>query len=306
MQLGGQPVRQLRLQSHGRVAHIQVATGISLSRKVLDASLIKLCIQSGVTFQSGMRASLEDSENNQCTVSLHSITEKVNCHCRIVIFTHGLKSGTPVPNSRIGAGVVLDETPQGSPPNTINMAISPGGYVGGVHVEAGRYVLAAAFDASFVKSTGSLGHAAAEVLRDAGLPAISSLHHAPWKGTPLLTRKHHQIAGKRWFAAGDAAGYVEPFTGEGMAWAISGALALAPIVHAAIKQWDDKHVHLWTRTHARLVSKRQLTCRILAKVLRSQRLTSWMISSVEWCPSLAWPFIRQLNRPTAIIPRGTS
>lgn len=300
--LGGQPVQQLRMQSKGRLADIRVETGISVSRSALDAALIKRCIEAGVMFQCGVRAYAEAVEHGKPTVSLQSTTENITCHCHIVILAHGLKTGTAAPKSRIGAGVVLADAPPAAPLNTISMAIAGGGYVGGVHAEAGRYVLAAAFDARFVKASGSLGHAAAEVLRQAGLSPIPGLEHAAWKGTPLLTRKPERIAGDRWFVVGDAAGYVEPFTGEGMAWAIGGALALAPIVHAAIKQWDDAHVHTWIRTHASLVGQRQLTCRLLAKLLRSQRLTSLMISSLGWCPALAWPFVRHLNRPTALLP----
>jgi len=300
-QLGGQPVQQLRLQNEGRFTDIRVETGISISRSAFDAALIKRCIDAGVTFQSGVRANADELEDGKPVVLLQSTTKNVFCQCHIVVVTHGLKAGTTAPKSRFGAGVVLADTPPASPLNTISMAIAAGGYVGGVHVEAGRYVLAAAFDAGFVKATGSLGHAAAEVLQQAGLPSIPGLEQAAWKGTPLLTRKPDRIAGNHWFAVGDAAGYVEPFTGEGMAWAISGALALAPIVHAAIKQWEDAHVQNWIRTHVRLVGQRQLTCRLLSRLLRSQRLTSLMISSLSWCPALAWPFVRHLNRPTSLL-----
>lgn len=301
-QLGGQPVRQLRMQSKGRFADIGLQSGISVSRGALDAALIKLCIQAGVTFQSGVRATAEQLSFGGCAVSLQSTTESVKCQGRIVILSHGLKSGIAAPNSRIGAGMVLAAAPKGLPLNTISMAIATGGYVGGVHAEAGRFILAAAFDAALVRKCGSLGHAAATVLHEAGMPAIPGLEQAAWKGTPLLTRKPDRIAGDHWFAVGDAAGYVEPFTGEGMAWAMSGALALAPIIQAALRQWDDAHIQNWIRIHARLVGQRQLACRALAKLLRSQRLTSWMITCLGWCPALAWPLVRHLNQPTTILP----
>ena len=44
-----------------------------------------------------------------------------------------------------------------------------------------------------------------------------------WRGTPPLTRRAPSLAAERVFVLGDAAGYVEPFTGEGMAWALASA-----------------------------------------------------------------------------------
>jgi flavin-dependent dehydrogenase len=40
------------------------------------------------------------------------------------------------------------------------------------------------------------------------------------------------------FVIGDAAGYVEPFTGEGMAWALAAADGLAPLAARAVGAWD--------------------------------------------------------------------
>jgi flavin-dependent dehydrogenase len=46
-----------------------------------------------------------------------------------------------------------------------------------------------------------------------------------WLGTLPLTRRTPRPAGHRVLVVGDAAGYVEPFTGEGMAWALATASA---------------------------------------------------------------------------------
>ena len=59
-----------------------------------------------------------------------------------------------------------------------------------------------------------------------------------WKGTPELTRRPVRLGAERLFAVGDAGGYVEPFTGEGVLWALSGARALAPLVARVAERWD--------------------------------------------------------------------
>jgi flavin-dependent dehydrogenase len=135
------------------------------------------------------------------------------------------------------------------------------------------------------------------VISSAGLPEIPGLEIAAWKGTPALTRRPQRVAGPGWFAVGDAAGYVEPFTGEGMAWAIGGALALAPIAIRSLALGSDAGIREWTRSHARLIGRRQWSCRLLARLLRSPRASRWLIAALSVAPGLAGPVVRGLNRP---------
>jgi len=179
-------------------------------------------------------------------------------------------------------------------PGFIFMATGGGGYVGLVVLEDGRLDIAAAFDPPFVRAAGGLGEAATLILADAGFPAIPTLRTADWKGTPALTRTPDRIAGERWFAVGDASGYVEPFTGEGMAWAVGGAAAAARLVADG---WNSTLPEKWRQVHNRLVGRRQRFCRLLAPALRSRAIRSMMVSALRVLPVLASPFVRGLNRP---------
>jgi flavin-dependent dehydrogenase len=105
------------------------------------------------------------------------------------------------------------------------------------------------------------------------------------------------VAGPRWFAIGDAAGYVEPFTGEGMAWAIASAATVAPIALRATDRWDDRLIAEWGRRHARLIRNRQGVCRVAARVLRSPSLTGLAVRALARFPSLSRPVVAALNRP---------
>jgi menaquinone-9 beta-reductase len=209
----------------------------SLSRYSLDESLFRACRSAGVECLSQTRATMLDDRSDTRTVQLQMPSGRAQLQARVVVLASGLSAGVVKSQSRIGAGVILDSTPADYPANTLGMAVGTGGYVGWVQVENQRFDLAAAFDAAFVKAQGSLGNAATAVIAEAGFPRIPNLTEAAWKGTPFLSRKPTRLAGPRWFAVGDAAGYVEPFTGEGMAWAMHGALALAPIVDRAIAGW---------------------------------------------------------------------
>lgn len=70
---------------------------------------------------------------------------------------------------------------------------------------------------------------------------------------------------------GDAAGYVEPFTGEGMAWAFESADALldAAAVHRA---WNADAAARYVREHRRRVAAKQRGCALVAAALAQPRL----------------------------------
>ena len=97
------------------------------------------------------------------------------------------------------------------------MAVDRHGYVGLVRIEGGLLNIAAVLAPDFVKRAGGPPQALAAVLAEAGFPAITSLADADWHGTLPLTRRTSSTASRRVLVMGDAAGYVEPFTGEGMA-----------------------------------------------------------------------------------------
>ena len=95
---------------------------------------------------------------------------------------------------------------------------------------------------------------------------------------------------------GDAAGYVEPFTGEGMAWAMAGAMALAPIAAQGIKQWDNRLRACWSARYQQVIARRQGVCRAASQILRQPLLTAaalFVLGRVSW---LAPAVIRRLNR----------
>jgi 2-polyprenyl-6-methoxyphenol hydroxylase-like FAD-dependent oxidoreductase len=177
------------------------------------------------------------------------------------------------------------------------MAVGRGGYVGLVRIEDGRLDVAAAFDAAVVREADSLGAAAVAVLHEAGFPTVPSFESAHWRGTPALTRTARAVAGEGWFAVGDAAGYVEPFTGEGMAWAIASGAAVAPVAARAIGGWTESLVREWEATHARVVRSRQVVCRAAVRVLRSPLLSRLVVRALGVMPALSRPVVGALNRP---------
>jgi flavin-dependent dehydrogenase len=103
------------------------------------------------------------------------------------------------------------------------------------------------------------------------------------------------VASERVFALGDAAGYVEPFTGEGMAWALAAAVAVAPLADRAVVSWQPSLEREWERTYRRVVCRRQLLCRAAAAVLRRPWLTRAAVALLAHLPRLARPIVYHLN-----------
>ena len=150
-----------------------------------------------------------------------------------------------------------------------------------------------------MKDRGGLAHAAQEVLHEAGFAPIPDIESIAWKGTPALTRQSTTVSAHRAFVLGDAAGYVEPFTGEGMKWAVASGTAIAPIALAAVQSYDAALESAWRNTYQSIVSSRTTVCRALAASLRSPALVRTAVRALAIAPALAGPFVRHLNAPTA-------
>jgi flavin-dependent dehydrogenase len=135
------------------------------------------------------------------------------------------------------------------------------------------------------------------VLAETSWPRLVGLSELPWRGVPALTRRATEISGERWFAVGDAAGYVEPFTGEGMAWALMSSSALAPIAARAIQNWEPGLSRDWAHTYRRVLGTRQRMCRVVSRVLRSPVLMKIAVRATSMFPVLARPIVSALNRP---------
>lgn len=305
--LGAVPLDRCELRAGGAPAVIRLPGGMALSREALDWALIAAAVSAGATFLPQARAVLE-SPRGECYLAAlqHGSTHAV-VSARIAVAADGLAGGflKNLPQfephvaswARLGAGAVLDDPSDDFCPGTIYMACAASGYVGAVRLEDGRLNLAAAIDRRLVGQVSSLPEAVAGILRSAGVPVPASITEALWQGTPLLTRHRPRLAVERVFLIGDAAGYVEPFSGEGMAWGMQAALVLAPLVCRGLAGWDDRLAAQWATDYARLIGRRQRTCRVLTQLLRGPRRTRAAVALLRYAPWLAAPWIRRINSP---------
>jgi flavin-dependent dehydrogenase len=98
---------------------------------------------------------------------------------------------------------------------------------------------------------------------------------------------------------GDAAGYVEPFTGEGIAWALTAAMTAPFVAVRGLLHWSQAIEEEWTRLHRASVQRRQVLCRAMAWLLRRPLLVETAIRLLHRFPWLADPVVRRLNAPAS-------
>jgi menaquinone-9 beta-reductase len=302
---GAVPLGRLRLGVSGRSADVALA-GVSLSRQAFDAALASEAVAAGAAFLPRTRAALLDADAAGRTVALHGPDDERRTRAAVVLAADGLggkllaraglTEAPPEPAARLGAGVVLADGPGFYAAGTVYMACGSGGYVGLVRLEDGRLDVAAALDAGLVRSCGGPGGAAARILDGVGWPA-AGVAGADWRGTAPLTRRARRLGAERVFVLGDAAGYVEPFTGEGMAWALAAARAVAPLAERAVAGWRPELIGEWAAAYRRTITRRQGVCRLAAAVLRRPWLTRAAVALLRLAPALAAPVVRWLNAP---------
>ncbi len=308
--LGAIELNEFQLRFEGRLLRLRMAGGAALSRAQLDAGLAASGVDAGCRFLEDTVALVEAEGEGERHVRLTRQGGRVLVAARVVLVAAGLgqcfvpkrgMSRTKVARrSWIGAGCRLVEAPPAYVERVVFMAVGAGGYVGMVRVEDGSVNVAAALDPDLVRRVGTPGSAALEVLREAGAPAVVGLADAQWQGTPGLTRKTRPLAQHRLFFLGDAAGYVEPFTGEGIAWALASGRAIEPLALRAIECWDPRLAREWGRAHRRLVGRQQFVCRALAIGLRQPWLVRLGFEITDRAPTAASAVLRHLNTPSIL------
>jgi flavin-dependent dehydrogenase len=300
---GAVPIDAVRIATGAGEARFPRAGGVALSRMALDARLAAHAAAQGVHVLEGTGARVLPGG----TVTLGSDpANALRPACTIVADGLGGTSldGVPDfewridPRNRIGFGAVLPAGAVECALGEIRMHVARAGYVGAVRLEDGSIDVAAAVRPEALRAIGGpaacarawLGHA---VLRRDAVDA------ARWRGTPALTRRRASLAAPRILVAGDAAGYVEPFTGEGMGWAIAtGAAAgrLAASMRAAPDAWRE-----WPDRHRALVRAQRLRCRAIALTLRSPLLVTGAIAVARIAPRALGAVARGVGRRTSSI-----
>ena len=299
--LGGHSLDRMELWGDRGRSAIRLGGNLAVSRRALDHTIVSAAQDAGATFFDACRgriASVNDDgvelDTGLGLIRAGVVVDAAGLADTVQPFGEARSSRTE-PDSLIGAGAVFPLEAFTLAPGILRMVVGAHGYVGFVRVEDGTVNVAAALTPHAVAEWG-LDGAVRRLLSDAGVAAASAPPEEPWKGTPPLTWSPRELASSRVFRIGDAAGYVEPFTGEGMAWALGGAVRVTPFVEAGVARWDDELIGSWTREYDRSIGRSRRTCRLLARGLRSRTLVRLAIALTAHAPLLASPFVRSTSR----------
>ncbi len=297
-QAGASTVNRIRLNCLGRQAEWKLPSMHSISRRTMDDVLVEIARESGAIFCSETSAKVvnDEAEPFRNVIVTRSNHDSATLRARTVIAADGLShpsltdfeefSSEISAGSRLGLGTLVTDHSDAFPTHELTMSVGRDGYVGLVRVEDNLLNVAAAFDAHVLKQS-SAASAVTSVLESCNLPMLESLRTAKWTGTLQLTRQSRTIATRRLFLAGDAAGYVEPFTGEGMSWAIVSALQLCRLLTAHSLDDCERLSVSWVSQWRKQVRRKQLLCRILAGLLRRPKLARYSLAtaqSIPWVP----------------------
>lgn len=302
----GVPIQQLELGFRGRRLRLSLPEGVAIPRTILDSELVRHAEAAGAAFRPETSATLGDETGSARAVRLRTRGVEEVVHGRVVVVAAGLGNSalrdsdsfsTHVSRrARLGAGCLVETHAATYAEGQISMAIGRSGYVGLTSTMEGL-AIALAVDPEFLKRCGGPAHAGATIIEEAGFPPVPAMLSAEWSGTLPLTRSTRPVASSRVFLVGDSAGYVEPFTGQGMAIALHGALALAPHVARAVEAWSPDVANAWSREYPHKVGSTHWPAALVAAIARRPRLTRLVFALAGAVPTVPNALVRAVNRP---------
>lgn len=303
------PLRRLLVQARQRRVELDLPAGVAIDRAAFDAELVKAAMTAGSAFLPETTAYVDadySPSNGYRTVHVkRQGQQSISVTARIVLVADGLGhssvrrlgvfQGSVTGNARIGLGLVVREPHEDYATGCIHMAIAADGYAGIVRTADGNLNVAAAVDPTSLKSYDAPGNAINRILAEAGMPVLRAASLSSWRGTLPLTRANSRLADDRVFLLGDAAGYVEPFTGEGMGCAIASAMSVVPYAIGSLRTWNRQSAQAWELMQQRRLARGQFVCRVLSRLLRQPTAVSLSLGLLSIIPSLASPVVRSIH-----------
>ena len=308
-------LRRWRLATPYGHSECAMPTGLALSRASFDAALVSEALAAGSEYLDATTASVSHKIAEGWRVRLQTGNGRADVVASVLVAADGLKSpllsklGTfeseVQANSWIGAaatvhrgeGVFADLSP-----DTVYMTCGRDGYVGMVVLESDQIEIAAAVNPHALGRWGTVQALITEIVTEADGPCRDALAGIGFRGTPRLSRRRRRIAAERLFLIGDACGYTEPFTGEGMAWALTSGLLVGPLVAQAVRRWDPSLIPQWHSLYHQRIRKRQRLGRLLTRSLRYRSCTKIMTAVLNQQPRLAASVMRRINAPFDLQP----
>jgi menaquinone-9 beta-reductase len=228
-----------------RDANGQPRQGLSIARTCLDAALVELARRRGATVREGCRVATVTSEAAKVTGVRLTSGEVIGA--RLVIGAdgwHSVVARAAGPPLRVRwprrLGLVTHLSGVAWPERSGQMWVGRHGYVGVAPLDDGglltiglvrRLPAHGPTEALFAAELAQYGALAARLARGERTDSVM--------GIGPLARRVRACAGSGWLLVGDAAGFFDPFTGEGIFRALRGADLAATYAHTVLSTGSE-------------------------------------------------------------------
>ncbi len=293
------------IRRHRSQVQIDHPGSIAIARSELDDILVRAAESHGVRFISSAKAivcSMTDGEDLRDVRICRDDQTRI-VRAKVVLACDGI-GGSSLANeswatwsvaadSWFGVSIEVKRSAMADlEERAICMHVGRDGYVGAVRLNDWTIHLAAALDHRACKEAGGPVPVVENILRACGRE--TSLD-ARMCGTPMLTRSRATLAGHRVLAVGDACGYVEPFTGEGIAWALQSAQDAAALLSSAPSRWNDAIASQWNVEQRASIRRRQRICRLLRFGLHRPLIANAAFALMSHMPPMARQIAHQVS-----------
>ena len=284
--------------------------GLVVARERFDQLLIDRAAEVGVDVMQPAAARIAGLDDSGAALEVRTGSRAARHSCRLVVGADGVDSAVAraagVPGkTRVGRkyGFAFDvpaAADDALEPGTVEMFVVAGGYLGVVHQTQQVLHVAGLVSGRRRGQRNPIGFTREvarcfDQLRAAGLDRLEAFEAqrlvaaGPMPYAPA-------IMANRWVAlVGDAAGYVEPFTGEGMAWALESAELLSQSVgETAPGSWTDASARRYCRMWKHRIGRRHRRCRLVAALVANPPLLRCLTRLGPAGPAVARRLVRQV------------
>lgn len=270
--LGASEVPRAEFRIFGKKLEVATNQMRALSRNILDDALLRAAASAGAELRLGTSViGVDATGEDGLQLSLRSGAGKCSFRAKLLVAACGLSAvrgaGSAFISERspIGAGVQLAGCALDVPENTLMMFCGSPGYFGLVRHREGVSA-AASLRPRQLKAAGSVNSAIASLLEENRMGGMENLVQARWRGTPPLRRRQTEaVPGV--FHIGDALGYYEPITGQGIGWAMEDAVEVRDYVVSALKADRRSASEGWHRASGDRYRKRTRLCAAVTGLL---------------------------------------
>jgi 2-polyprenyl-6-methoxyphenol hydroxylase-like FAD-dependent oxidoreductase len=288
--------------------------GLLTPRHLLDQILLDAAQAAGVDVLQPASARVDCEDDGTLTVTVRNGQFDGRLTANLVVGADGLGSAV-ARNAGLCQGAMVgrkfgfsfdsmgeQRRPSKDHSEAVDMIVTPDGYLGVVKQSDGSVHCAGLVSANSAESSREpmeFARRAIEHLhddRDASIEEIDIQQITRFAATGPMPWRTTAVATSRVALVGDAAGYIEPFTGEGMGWALqSASLLLETLADREPGCWNQVLADEYERRWKSHIGRRQRTCRAVAFALATPRLQRFALGLARRCPAVSRKLVQWVH-----------